>query len=60
MRRRLPNEKRKIEWERTSKKMDRKELFLRKYIQIYRPLLEREAKKETKRKLIADPMNIAA
>ena len=45
----------------SQKKMNRKELFLRKYIQTYRPLLKREANKETKRRLIADsPMDIAA
>ena len=30
--------------------MDKKELLLRKYIQIYRPLLEREKKKDESRK----------
>ena len=31
--------------------MDRKELLLRKYVQIYRPLLQKEAKKASKRNL---------
>ena len=41
--------------------MDKKELLLRKYVQIYRPLLQKEAKKEFKRNMIAESsLNIAA
>jgi len=43
--------------------MKKKELLLRKYVQIYRPLLQKEAKKEFKRKMIAESepsINIAA
>ena len=43
--------------------MTKKELLLRKYVQIYRPLLQKEAKKEFKRKLTAESepsINIAA
>jgi len=44
-----------------SEKMDKKELLLRKYIQIYRPLLQKEAKKDFKKRLIAESsLNIAA
>ena len=41
--------------------MDKKEFLLRKYVKIYRPLLQKEVEREFKRKLIAEPsLNIAA
>jgi len=46
---------------RNSEKMDKKELLLRKYIQIYRPLLQKEAKKDIKRKYFVEhSLDIAA
>ena len=41
--------------------MDKKELLLRKYVQVYRPLLQKEVKKEFKRNMIAEStVNMAA
>lgn len=46
---------------RNTEKMDKKELLLRKYIQIYRPLLQKEAKKDIKRRVIVETsLDIAA
>jgi len=41
--------------------MHTKELFLRKYVQIYRPLLQKEVKKERKQNLVVKaPLNLNA